>query len=588
MTRKSILWQLYPIYLLLIIASLAAVAWYASSTLKEFYFKQTERDLESRAHLLAKQVLPLPPAEEIDTLNATCVELGAKSGTRITLIVPNGTVLCDSEEDPARMENHASRPEVQKALTGGTGVSVRHSYTLDLDMMYVAIPLRWEKEIVGIMRTSIPVTAVNSALRSIYLEIMLGGTAIALFAVLLGWALSRRISRPLRALKAGADRFARGDLSYRVDEHDSLEFGSVAVAMNQMAGRLDERIRTVIHQRNEQEAVLASMVEGVLAVDGEERVINMNRAAAEMTGVDVSQAQGRTIQETIRNTDLQKFVSRTLMSPSPVEGELVLGDDRDRHVQAHGTLLQGSDGKGIGALVVLNDVTRLIKLENIRRDFVANVSHELKTPITSIKGFVETLLMGDVEAEESRRFLQIVSKHANRLNSIINDLLSLSKIEQGAERNEIALQEGSIRDLLQSAIQLCQDKGKRKEITFELDCDEDLNARFNARLLEQAVVNLLDNAIKYSEQDSVILLSGRREEDGVALSIADQGCGIPEEHLTRLFERFYRVDKARSRELGGTGLGLAIVKHIAQSHGGRVEVESRLSEGTTFTIILPL
>jgi two-component system phosphate regulon sensor histidine kinase PhoR len=454
-------------------------------------------------------------------------------------------------------------------------------------MMYVAIPLWQEETITGVMRTSIPVTAVKSALQSIYIEILLGGTAIVLFAILLGWALSRRISRPLLELKEGADRFASGDLSHRVDVHDSPEFGSVAEALNQMAGRLDERIRTVIHQRNEQEAVLASMVEGVLAVDGEERLINMNRAAAEMIGVDLSQVEGRTIQETIRNTDLQQFVSRTLASRSPVEGELVLGDDRDRYVQSHGTVLRGAGGAGIGALVVLNDVTRLVKLENIRRDFVANVSHELKTPITSIKGFVETLLMGATDQEEAERFLQIVLKHADRLNSIINDLLSLSKIEQGTERNEIVLQKGAVRDVLQSAIQLCQEKGKAKGITIELDCDSDLKARINARLLEQAVVNLLDNAVKYSDPDSVVLVAGDQEEDGVAISITDQGCGIAEEHHPRLFERFYRVDKARSRELGGTGLGLAIVKHIAQSHGGRVNVKSKKDEGSTFTVFLP-
>jgi two-component system phosphate regulon sensor histidine kinase PhoR len=297
--------------------------------------------------------------------------------------------------------------------------------------------------------------------------------------------------------------------------------------------------------------------------------------------------EGRTIYETIRNTDLQQFVSRTLTSQAPVEGELVLGDDRDRYVQAHGTVLRGADGMGIGALVVLNDVTRLIKLENIRRDFVANVSHELKTPITSIKGFVETLLMGNVEKEETSHFLQIVSKHADRLNLIINDLLSLSKIEQGAERNEIALTKEAISDVLQSAILLCTEKGKAKGISIELDCDEELKARFNARLLEQAVVNLLDNAIKYSDSDSVILVAGDLEEDGVVISVTDQGCGIAEEHLPRLFERFYRVDKARSREMGGTGLGLAIVKHIAQSHGGRVDVKSRRDVGSTFTIHLP-
>jgi two-component system phosphate regulon sensor histidine kinase PhoR len=298
---------------------------------------------------------------------------------------------------------------------------------------------------------------------------------------------------------------------------------------------------------------------------------------------------GRTLQETIRNTALQQFVTGIMKSDRPLEDNLLLGENQDRHVQAHGTVLRGADGAAIGALVVLNDVTHLRHLEKVRQDFVANVSHELKTPITSIKGFVETLLSGALDDhKEAERFLKIVSKHANRLNAIINDLLSLSKVEQGTERSAaIDLNEGCLQSVVKAAVQLCETRADLKNVTIRTACRESVNAMINARLLEQAVVNLLDNAIKYSEDGGTVTVACSRSDHETTLSVTDEGCGIPAEHQSRLFERFYRVDKARSRELGGTGLGLSIVKHIAQSHGGRIEVQSVVGKGSVFTIYLP-
>ena len=250
--------------------------------------------------------------------------------------------------------------------------------------------------------------------------------------------------------------------------------------------------------------------------------------------------------------------------------------------------LIGQHHNRIGALIVLNDVTRLRRLENIRRDFVANVSHEIKTPVTAIKGFVETLHDGSIRnSRDAERFLGIIGKHVDRLNAIIEDLLSLSRIEQDVEREEIVLEEGSIRDVLLTAIQVCEVKAASKNIRVALSCKEDLKARINPPLLEQAVVNLLDNAIKYSDSESTIRVQARKTNDQIILSVHDEGCGIGKEHSHRLFERFYRVDKARSRQLGGTGLGLAIVKHITQAHGGHVSVESTPGKGSTFSLHLP-
>jgi two-component system phosphate regulon sensor histidine kinase PhoR len=325
-----------------------------------------------------------------------------------------------------------------------------------------------------------------------------------------------------------------------------------------------------------------------LAVDSQERLIRINEAAAKLLEIDAAQAPGRMLQEVVRNHDLHVLVSNVLSAQCNVESEIILHDERgERNLLAQGTVLRDAR-ETIGTLVILHEVTQLKRLEKVRRDFVANVSHELRTPVTSIKGFVETLLDGAMnQPDELRRFLEIVAAQTDRLNAIIEDLLTLSRIEQEEEKAEIALTASSVRQVLETAVEVCRLKTEEKKIAIELTCDPSLMAAMNAPLLEQAVINLLDNAIKYSYPDGTIFLSAEPTAGEIVLRVRDEGCGIGREHLPRIFERFYRVDKARSRKLGGTGLGLAIVKHIAQVHGGRAEVESALGKGSLFSILLP-
>ena len=586
--RKRLLWQLYPSYLLITIICLIAVTWYASRSLRHFYIEQSAIDLKARARLLEQQFREVMDPLDAKAVDLLCKKIGKSASTRITIILPTGKVVGDSDEDPRTMDNHANRPEVRLALNGRVGTSTRYSRTVRTDLMYLALPIRRENQDLGVLRVSIPMNALDKPLRNIEFKIAVVGLVIAVLAAGLSLVVSRRISRPIEHFKKWAESISRGEFHVRPPMAKTDEMAGLSEAMNKMTVQLVDRIRTEMRQRNEMEAVLSSMVEGVMAVDMEERVINMNQAAAKMLRCDPSRVQGRSIQEVARNVDLQNFLKHALTTHELIEMDIILYSDGEHIVNLRGTILRDGEGNRMGALIVLDDVTRLRKLENIRKEFVANVSHELKTPITAIKGFSETLCTGEVkDPVDTRRFLEIIDRNANRLESIVEDLLSLSKIEREEEKKEILLREGSIKEVLQSAMKVYQTKAKEKNIEIDLKCDEDISAHINAPLLELAVGNLLDNAIKYSNSGSGVLSEAIQTEKEVIIQIQDQGIGIAREHLPRLFERFYRVDRARSRKMGGTGLGLALVKHIVQAHGGHVSVESSPGQGSTVTINLP-
>ncbi|MGD9281155.1 MAG: ATP-binding protein, partial [Desulfobacterales bacterium] len=582
--RRRLLWQLFPSYLLITLISLLAASWYASEAMRHFFLDQTATDLKARAALLEKQITGLLLPLQKNAVDSICKEAGRLSATRITVILPDGTVIGDSRETPRLMDNHANRPEIITALAGQTGRSLRFSKTLMQRMLYVAVPVKDRQSVVAVLRTSLPATAVETEIRSIQLKIALGGCIIALLAAGISWVVSRRISHPIEQMKKSAEQFAGGDLSHRLVSPATEEMAGLADAMNQMAAQLGDRIETIISQRNQLETVLASMLEGVIAVDTEERIVTINRAAAQLFENEPANCQGKSIEEVIRSPAMQQFIRHSLRNKSPSEEDITVFQNEERVIDVKGSPLLDTNQHQIGTLMVFHDVTQLRRLENMRRDFVANVSHEIKTPLTAIKGFVETLQQGNVEkAHEKERFLGIIQKHVDRLNAIVEDLLALSRIEQEDERKEIKFEKVNLSDLFRAAIQLCRPKAEEKKIRIDLDCEKDATAIFDPALIEQAVVNLLDNAIKYSDSQSSITLKSHQQNSEVIISVQDHGIGIAQKHLPRLFERFYRVDRARSRNMGGTGLGLAIVKHISQAHGGHVSVESKLGEGSCFS-----
>ncbi|MBD3322641.1 MAG: HAMP domain-containing protein [Chitinivibrionales bacterium] len=591
MKRKQFFWHIYPSYVIITFAALAGITLYSASTFRSFHLNQTEMDLKARALLVKDEIVSYLQNGNYNPIDSFCVAKGKKSKTRITIILPDGLVVGDSERDPETMDNHANRPEIITALGGHKGVSMRFSATLQRNLMYVALPLVIDNKISAVLRTSLPIESITKALHATFYGVVLAGALIVVIIGLISVVISRRFSKPVEELKQGAERFASGELKQKLAVPSTDELGKLAEAMNTMARQLDDRISTITRQHSEQQAILSCMVEGVIAVTNDEYVISLNEAASAMLSVDRDSATGRLIQESIRNSDMQRFIKETLLldKMQTIEEEIVLTSAKLNvlFIQLHGTVLHDRQGNTIGALMVLNDVTRMKRLENIRRDFVANVSHELRTPLTSIHGFVETLLEGNVDDEDRKRFLQIIATHVDRLNSIIQDLLILSKIETDAEKEGLELEKSQLVPVIKEAIMVCQKKADDKNIAINLECDNGTYAVINPFLIEQAIINLIDNAVKYSDDGKQVTIKAFSTGNEVQIAVHDQGQGVEKKHLDRLFERFYRVDKARSRKLGGTGLGLAIVKHIVLAHNGNVSVQSKIGSGSVFSVHLP-
>jgi len=586
--RKSLFIHILLPFLAVILGALVIATWEASRSMRRFHLDQTAAALEVRARIVERQFERKFSAEHTAEVDAACKDFGKLSGTRITVILPSGKVIGDTDEEIGRMDNHADRPEIREAMAGRIGRAMRYSHTLRTNWFYVAKPVYETDKIVGVVRASTSLASVDHALQHVLLRFGLASAGVAIVAALVGFGIARRITGPVKQMVVGTQRFAQGDFDKRLPLPESAELAELATAMNSMAGQLRERIQTVNRQRSELDAVLSSMVEGVLAVDSQERVISLNRAAAGLFGMDPESARGRDMREVVRNPRLQECVTQMLSRFEPFEDEITLTSPAERLLRVSATGLRDEQGREMGALLVFNDVTELRRLERARSDFIANVSHEIRTPVTSIKGYAETLLTeAEKDHETSQRFLEIIAHHADRLAALVEDILSLAGLERSEAAKDIAFERILLRTVIDDAVQVCAPKAAAKGVRLLVTCDPGLEVRANAAMLEQALINLVDNAIKYSEPDGEIRVEAASAPEGVLLSVRDFGVGIAPEHLPRIFERFYRVDRSRSRKLGGTGLGLAIVKHIVALHGGRVTVESALGKGSCFTIHLP-
>jgi two-component system phosphate regulon sensor histidine kinase PhoR len=594
MARSRFVWHVFAGFCALVAAGFLGCFWLASVQLARLAdASQLQRVADVATGLAA--VFP-ERAETLDPTLFTDATRRLIGGTRprVDLLSPDGTVLATSAPGGVVGERApAADAVVEEARAGRIARTSRYDAAAGKRILVVAAPVGPAGRPAGIVRVTADTVDSDAELARSQRWLLLGFLAWSVAALAAGRAVASRLARPVADLSLAAARLADGDVGAAIPTAEPTELARLAEAITSLREQLVERGLTIGRQGTQQEAVLGSMIEGVLAIDARQRVVDINRAAAELLGVDPNRAIRRSLQEVVRNPDLRQFALRAIDCREAVEDDLLLRGVRDRTIRLRGTALRDLSGEG-GAVIVLNDVTDMQRLENVRRDFVANVSHELKTPIASIKGFVETLLDGaGDDPADTRRFLDIIARQADRLASIIEDLLALSRIEQSEGTGNLPRETVRIADLLSAVTVDCLPRADDRSIRLDVTCDESIEADVNAPLVEQALINLVDNAIKYSDPGRTVWIgvsveAGSPDGDGVVLiTVRDEGCGIEAEHLPRLFERFYRVDKARSRKLGGTGLGLSIVKHIVQAHGGTVAVESAPGVGSTFTIRFP-
>ncbi len=554
---------------------------------KDLYYEQTDKNLESDAYLISLHLRDV----DLDSLDAASLNIYDKqTGARVTLIDTTGKVISDTRENASEMENHSTRPEFVNALNGKTGFDKRYSHTKQTYYLYFAVPvLDKYGKVKAALRTSVDIDTIEENFSSTYYSIILGGFGVLLIVSLIALFASRNITKPLIELEKAAERFSIGDFSERIYPPKNKNLRAFAEALNRMAEQLDEKLSIIGEQKNIQQAVLESMKEGVLAVDYDEKVLLINKTAEEILSVVTTDVTDKTLQEIVRISEIHKFFKKVINEGSTQETEIIVQQENDKVLQLSGTVLYDHSNNRIGVLVVLNDISGLKHLDNLKRDLVANVSHELKTPITTIKGFVEILKEGEIDdPKKAERFLDIIYRHTERLNAIVEDLLTLSRLEQGNVEKDLNFEEQRLKPVLKTVEEDYEFKAIEKNIEISIKCEDNLTARIDSSLIEQALGNLLDNAIKYSEKKTKIHLRAYTENNFTVFEVEDEGFGIAKEHFPRLFERFYRIEKSRSRDEGGTGLGLSIVKHIAQVHGGTVEIESELNKGSIFRIKIPL
>jgi two-component system phosphate regulon sensor histidine kinase PhoR len=436
------------------------------------------------------------------------------------------------------------------------------------------------------------VAAISFTLASYFLQTDFQMISFSVFVTLMmGIYLAFRVSRPLERLKLQVEKVLAGEAGDfdALSRDETLEIKDIAMLMDGISKELRDQIDLVARQRDEQEAVFVSMDEGVFALDLNRKITHYNPAAEEIFKIKREEALGKDLDFIVKNPDLLRICNLGIEMGQPIRTDIYLGADKNlKWIEVHLSPLRGKNGKRVGLVVVVSDVTRMRELEGMRKNFVANVSHELRTPLTSIQGFAETLMSPSLTTlDEARKFIEIIQRHAVRLGRIIEDILTLSRIERDVESSEIELKTEDLKEVCQSVVELCLVKASKKRIIISWQCSNGIQVQLDRYLFEQALVNLIDNAIRYSGDGTAIDLVVSANPDFINIMVRDQGSGIPEKHLSRIFERFYRVDQARSREAGGTGLGLAIVKHIVQAHGGKISVSSKMGEGTQFNITLP-
>jgi two-component system phosphate regulon sensor histidine kinase PhoR len=553
--------------------------------LARYTTKHEVQEVEQRLTAVAMALTAEPPNLSPERLEEWAKSTSPRVHCRVTVIDPQGVVLAESDQDPATMENHANRPEIQAAYRNRVGSSIRRSRTLGRDLCYVAVPLQYQGRSGYVLRVAVPLENIDAAIAEIRWRILTASVVAALVALLIAYFFSRSFTRRISRLRSFAEGLAKANFTEIPLPDTDDELGALTRSLNSTASQLHDLIERLGLESARREAILTSMVEGVLAVDQDLRITFYNASFARVLGLRAEIPEKAPLVEVVRDPVLREILSRVVTGGETLKQRLQLPAAEGRAFEVQAAPLRVAGGRG--AIAILHDITDLERLERVRRDFVANVSHELRTPLTAIRGYTETLLEGALEDQQNnRKFLEIIKNHATRLNSIASDLLALSELESGKASTEQT--PVSVRASIEAALRTVEAEARSRRVKLICGRLEDVAVLGDRVRLEQALVNLLTNAVKFNRPEGEVRVEVlRTQDDQVSVTIADNGIGIPSADLPRLFERFYRVDKARSREMGGTGLGLSIVKHIVERMHGRVTVESQLGKGSVFTVFLP-
>jgi two-component system phosphate regulon sensor histidine kinase PhoR len=572
--KRSFLSKIFIGYLLVIFALSSLILVLSLNTIRKFYRDTLTDHLKTLGYTLNSEVAHLLDTGRADQLDGFIKNLGSKIHTRVTIIATDGSVLADSEQNIQSMENHSHRPEVAEALQGKTGKSIRFSSTVERDMLYVAVPIEKDGKITGVIRTSLFLSDIDNLLTKLNYHVAGISVGIIFIALLVAYLISRNVVRPIRHLTLAARKVASGDFSARVFLKTNDELRELADSFNRMNEEMEKMFSDLGQQKDELKSIIDSLQEGLLVLDKEGRVIRSNGSFRKIIGNQA--VEGKLYWEIMRNLRFPEMVKKTGLEKKKFMEELTLGD---RVFICSVAPLEG----GEGIVSVFYDITEIKEIEKVKKDFVSNVSHELRTPLTSIKGYAETL-RNEVDTVPGKKYLETIERNTDRLSNIVNDLLVLSNLE---EKAVLELEDVDLKDFLENVIKIFDQRLKDKRLSLVVDLKENLpTIKADSFKLEQMMVNLLDNAIKHTDHGEVAI-SADVQENRVRIQVRDTGIGIPKENIPRIFERFYVVDKSRSRKSGGTGLGLSIVKHIVLLHHGTIDIESALGKGTSVTVNLP-
>jgi two-component system phosphate regulon sensor histidine kinase PhoR len=592
--RASLFWKLGLTYIALLLGMLLTVDLYSARVLRREYLRSADERLAS----ILKLAQARPPNLENPAESQFWADWMAQSGVRVTVMDNDGHVLAAAPRDTETLENHLDRPEIQQTLSTGSGESVRHSETANQDFVYRAVLYHSSGKSPVIIRMALPLGGKDTSLAELQGKLLLTSFVALLIGMLASFGFSHMFALRVERLKDFSRRVAEGDFRPLVAGEPRDELAELGQALNETAQHLELEIRLLSSERNRSSAILRSMVEGVAVIDAQERLVFCNRAFSEILNLDPASIEGRPLIELIRISQLLGLIRRALRGEEGLQSDIAMGIVQQRSfvvTAAPVNALEPGSGSGAsatekpsGAVVVLHDVTELRRLERVRQDFVANVSHEFKTPLTAIQGFAETLLAGALDdPNNNRRFLEIIRDHAARLARLTDDLLKLARIEAG--KLEIEFSSVGLTELIEGCAETTLLKASRKQITLEINIPPGLPpVRGDSSLLRDVLQNLLDNAIQYTPVGGKIQVTATAGAREAVITVTDTGIGIPLAEQERIFERFYRADAARSREAGGTGLGLSIAKHIVEAHAGRLWVESTIGRGSQFSFSVPL